>query len=341
MSAARNVAGIPLAVLGAAVALASCATRVPVDAQFNPESAEHEVVVSLPFVTNRQLESATNIGEYYGDDHGELSAGFCRVGFEEDDRTGEILRIDTASMEAVLPERLDERFVIYVHGYGESFAKNCRRAALLQHRLGLEGRLLLFSWPSTTYLTYAQDAVDLEASHDNINQLISLVAASVGRENLILMAHSMGSRGIVDALKLRDDGPPRFNSLVLVAPDIRRDVFLENAHMLQEKVSDITVYMSDNDRAMWVSTVANVSGRLGAASEFPINVQHINVIDVTPTGTAGVTGHLYHILNPAVIEDLQVMFGIKSPDSRREYQRIAASTEGFWTLESATIALRP
>jgi len=341
MMNARTLVGLLVAAASALALISSCATRVPVDTQFNAESEQYEAVVRLPFVTNRQLESADGVGEYYGDDHGELSAGFCRVGFEEEDRTGKILRVDRASMEAVLPEQLEERFVIYVHGYGESFAKNCRRAALLQHRLGLEGRLLLFSWPSTTYLTYAQDAVDLEASHDNINQLISLVAASVGRENLILMAHSMGSRGIVDALKLRDDGPPRFNNLVLVAPDIRRDVFLENVHMLQEKASDITVYMSDNDRAMWVSTVANASGRLGAASEFPIDVQHINVIDITPTGTAGVTGHLYHILNPAVIEDLQVMFHVKSPDSEREFQRIAASTEGFWTLESATIADQP
>jgi esterase/lipase superfamily enzyme len=148
----------------------------------------------------------------------------------------------------------------------------------------------------------------------------------------------MGSRGVVDALKLRDDDPPRFNSIVLVAPDIRRDVFLENVHMLQEKVSDITVYMSDNDLAMWVSTVANASGRLGAASEFPIDVQHISVVDITPTGIAGVTGHLYHILNPAVIEDLQVLFGVKPQDAERQFRRVAANTDGFWTLESATIA---
>jgi len=323
------------------MAVVSCVTRVPVDTQFKPESSDYEVIVSLPFVTNRKLDSVADFGDYYGDGRGELSAGYCRVGFEENDRSGEILRVDRASVESVVPGAADDSFVIYIHGYGEPFAKNCRRAALLQHRLGLEGRMLLFSWPSSTYLTYAQDAVDLEASHDDLNELISLVAASVGRENLILMAHSMGSRGVVDALKLRDDGPPRFNRIVFVAPDIRRDVFRENVHVLQEKVSEITVYMSDNDLAMLVSTVANASGRLGAASEFPIDVQHISVVDVTPTGTAGITGHLYHILNPAVIEDLQVMFGVKSPDSQREYRRIAASTEGFWTLESATIAHQP
>lgn len=319
--------------LGAVVALASCATRIPVDAQFNPESAEHEVVVSLPFVTNRQLESATNIGEYYGDEHGELSAGYCKVGFEEGDRGGEVLRVDRASVQSVLPEPAADRFVIYVHGYGESFARNCRRAALLQHRLGLEGHLLLFSWPASNYLTYAQDAGDLEASHDKLNELISLVAESIGRDKLVLMAHSMGSRGIVDALKLRDDDPPRFKSIVLVAPDIRRDVFLENVNMLQEKVSDITVYMSDNDRVLWLSTTVNVSGRLGVASEFPIDVQHINVVDITPTGTNDITGHLYHLFNPAVIEDLRILFGVDSGNTDRAFDRVPSESPGFWTLQ--------
>jgi len=338
MTGNRTLFRFTLAAIGVAVVLVSCVTRVPVDSQFKPQSAEHEVIVSLPFVTNRKLNSKAGFGEYYGDDHGNLSAGHCKVGFEKDDRTGEVLRVDRDSIESVIPATAPDGFVIYVHGYGEPFDKNCRRAALLLHRLGLDGRLLLFSWPSSTYLTYAQDADDLQASHDKLNELISLVAASVGRENVILMAHSMGSRGVVDALKLRDDGPPRFKRIVLVAPDIRRDVFVENVHMLQERVSDITVYMSDNDRAMWVSTVANASGRLGAASEFPIDVQHISVVDITPTGTAGVTGHLYHILNPAVIEDLQVLLGVKPPNAQREFHRVAANTDGFWTLQSATMA---
>ena len=169
MMSTRTLVGFLLAALGVAVVVVSCVTRIPVDAQFNPESVDHEVVVSLPFVTNRQLESAANIGEYYGDALGELSAGYCRVGFEENDRNGEVLRVDKEPIESVLPASAADSFVIYVHGYGEPFAKNCRRAALLQHRLGLEGRMLLFSWPSSTYLTYAQDAVDLEASHDELN----------------------------------------------------------------------------------------------------------------------------------------------------------------------------
>jgi esterase/lipase superfamily enzyme len=289
-------------------------------------------------VTNRKLESKTNSGEYYGFVRGELSAGHCRVGFKESNGSARILRVDRAPIEAVVPGLAANSFVIYVHGYGESFARNCRRAALLQHRVGLDGRLLLFSWPSGHYLDYSQDAVDLEASHDELNELISLVATAVGPENVVLMAHSMGSRGIVDALKLRTDDSARFKSIVLIAPDIRRDVFRENVQMLQEKVSDITVFMSDTDLALWLSTTVNVSGRLGLAKEFPIDVQHVSVVDVTSTGNSDISGHLYHLHNPAVIEDLQVLLGVRPPDTQRRFRRVAANTDGFWTLESVTIA---
>jgi esterase/lipase superfamily enzyme len=338
MTGSRTVLGILLTVIGAVVALSSCVTRIPVDAQFNPESATYEAVVDLPFVTNRQLELDEDLGEFYGDGHGDLSAGRCKVGFEDGDRRGEVLRVDRVPLESVLPTSTAGPFVLYIHGYGESFARNCRRAALLQQRLELDGRMLLFSWPSSTYLTYAGDAADLRASHDQLNKVISLVSGSIGSDNLVLMAHSMGSRGIVAALKMRDDPAPRFHSVVLVAPDIQRDTFLRNVHILQEKVSDITVYMSDNDRVLWLSTTVNVSGRLGVASEFPIDVQHINVVDITPTGTNDISGHLYHLFNPAVIEDLQVMFGVRPRDAKRKYRRVAANTEGFWTLESATIS---
>jgi len=338
MNNARTVAVCLLAALCVATSLSSCVSNIPISTDYNAESEKHEVVVGLRFVTNRRLQTTDSDGDYYGDDLGELTAGECKVGFEENDRRGDVLRVDPAPIGSVLPANGTQPFVIYIHGYGESFARSCRRAALLQHRLRLQGRLLLFSWPSSTYLTYAQDADDLEMSLGHLNELLSAVADSVGQQRMILLAHSMGSRGVVDALKLRDDDPGKFSRIVFIAPDIRRDVFLENVCMLQERASDITVYMSDNDRVLWLSAAVNTSGRLGLAKEFSIDIEHINVVDITPTGTNDISGHMYHMFNPAVIEDLQVMFGVKSPDSHREYQRIAASTEGFWTLESATIA---
>ena len=322
---------ISLLIVAAAAALvASCAVRIPVGTDFRAVTDKHENVVELRFVTNRKLISSGTAGEYYGDDHGELSAGSCRVGFEAGDDRGEVLRVDTRPVETVFSGIAPGAFIIYVHGYGEYFAKNCRRAALLQQRLGLEGRMLLFSWPSSSYLTYAGDAIDLERSIDQLNALLTLAADTIGYERIVLMAHSMGSRGVVDALKTRSDDA-QFRGAIFVAPDIRRDVFRENVTILQQKVTDIVVYMSDHDRALWLSTTVNVSGRLGVAKEFDID--HTTVIDVTPTGINDISGHLYHMLNPAVIEDLRVLLGTTPDAAVRTWHRVPGEMPGFWRLQ--------
>ena len=322
---------LPLAIAVAVVTLSACATRIPVGTDFREASEHHDSQVDVRFVTNRALVNASRRGDYFGDDHGELSAGTCRVGFESGGRRGDVLRVDTRPLETVFSGIAPGLIVIYVHGYGEYFAKNCWRAALLQARLGLDDRMLLFSWPSSSYLTYAGDAKDLEQSIDELNELLTLAAEAVGHDRVVLMAHSMGSRGLVAALHERGDDAAKFHSAIFVAPDIRRDVFRDNVQMLQQRVSDITVYMSDNDRVLWLSTTVNVSGRLGVASEF--DLEHANVVDITPTGSNDITGHLYHMLNPAVIEDLRALLGSDQPDTERSFHRVPGELQGFWRLE--------
>jgi len=314
----------------AAVALTACATRIPVGTDFRQATDALERVVDLRFATNRRLVESGAAGRYFGDAHGELSAGRCRVGFGAGDSRGEVLRVDTGPVETIFSGIAPGPFVIYVHGYGEYFAKNCRRAALLQQRLGLDNRMLLFSWPSSSYLTYAGDARDLERSTDELNALLNLAAEAIGHNRIVLMAHSMGSRGIVEALGARGD-EAKFGSAIFVAPDIRRDVFSENVVMLQRKVSEITVYTSDSDRVLWLSTTVNVSGRLGVAKEF--DLEHTTVIDVTPTGTNDISGHLYHMLNPAVIEDLRALLRTDPADAERSFRRMPLDTPGFWRLQ--------
>ena len=191
--------------------------------------------------------------------------------------------------------------------------------------------MLLFSWPSSSYLTYLGDAKDLEQSIDELNDLLTRAVQAVGHDRIVLMGHSMGARGLVAALRTRGDEVGKFHSAIFVAPDIRRDVFRANVLMLQQKVSDITVYMSDHDRVLWLSTTVNVSGRLGVASEF--DLEHANVVDISPTGTNDITGHLYHMLNPAVIEDLRLLLGSDALGTARDFHRVAGEQQGFWRLE--------
>jgi pimeloyl-ACP methyl ester carboxylesterase len=323
--------GFPVAIT--AVLLASCSTMIPIDEPSDVDHGKFMNVVTLSFVTNRRLETNGDGERRYGADHDDLSAGRCMVGFEENQWRGELIGVETAPLDAVLPSGKTGSLVIYVHGYSESFAKSCARAALLQQRLGLEGRLLLFSWPSRNYLTYEQDADELAASIDRLNELLTMSAERVGYDHLVIMAHSMGSKGVVEALGQRDDNPARFMGVVMIAPDISRKVFLENVPVLQARVSDITVYMSDNDRVLWLSTTVNISGRLGNAADLPIEIEELNFVDITSTGTVHIGGHLYHLLNPAVIEDLRFLFGTAPPGSVRRWNRQPTGIRGVWKLD--------
>lgn len=321
-----------LGALGVA-ALASCAARMPVDTEIRARSPEDQVVVNLRFVTNRALARSGSGAGYVGGDHGQLSAGFCEAAFEAGDRWGKILRIDSAPIESVLDVSPEGRLVIYVHGYSESFDRSCRRAAVLQRRLRLDDRLILFSWPSGSYVSYARDGRALDESLDELNAFLSLAIDAVGQDRIALMAHSMGSRAIVNALKRRDSDPGRFSDAILLAPDVRRDAFIENLQMLQRKVADITVYTSDNDLVLWLSTVVNVSPRLGLAGDIDIDPDHAKVIDITPTGVSFIGGHLYHIFNAAVAEDLRTVLGTAPPGASRAWQRVPGETGGIWRLE--------
>jgi pimeloyl-ACP methyl ester carboxylesterase len=313
--------------------LGSCSAMVPVDEPVDPALDGYRSVVTLPFVTNRRLESDGDGERRYGTGHDDLSAGNCVVGFEGNKWRGELIRVETTPLDAALPATDSLPLVLYVHGYSESFAKSCARAALLEERLGLDGRLLLFSWPSRNYLTYDQDADELEASVVRLNELLSLVADRAGHEHVVIMAHSMGSRGIVEALRRRTDDPARFSHIVMIAPDIGRKEFLENIPVLQDRASDITVYMSDNDRVLWLSTTVNISGRLGNAAELPVEIEELNFVDITPTGTTYFSGHLYHLHNPAVIEDLRVLIGTAPDGVARRWQRQPTGVPGIWTLD--------
>jgi esterase/lipase superfamily enzyme len=315
--------------------LAACATNIPIDTDHRTAGPEHVDVVNLRFVTNRALRPLRRSGSYFDNEPGTLSAGACMAGFEEGDRSGEVLRIDRAPVDDVFRELAPGRIVVYVHGYSESFAKSCRRAALLQKNLGLDDRLLLFSWPSDSYVTYARDARDLSESLDDFNRLLTQLSETVGEERIVLMAHSMGSRAIVDALRMREQVSAKFSEAVFIAPDIRRDVFIDNVQMLQSKVSELTVYMSDNDLVLWISTMVNVSGRLGIAKDIEVDTRHARVIDITPTGVSFIGGHLYHLYNPAVAEDLRVILGTAAKGADRAWQRIPGATDGVWLLEAS------
>ncbi len=331
-----------LAVCASALMLAACASRVPVGALPDAGAAvDGAGIVEVAFVTNRQLETASNGQDYYGGERGAVTAGHCRVAIRDaDDHDGRLLEVTASpagNVKSAVANVGRGGVVVYIHGFNEDFSRSCRHAALLQERLGLDGRLLLFSWPADRkYVTYARDAGDLAWSLPDFRAVLEALAARHGSANVSILAHSLGARATVEVLARMGDGAGAFGHVVLVAPDIARSRFTELRPALERRAQQVTIYASEYDLALRLSTVVNTSARLGITDEEPAESEalsaRVEIVDVSKTGLHSLSGHIYHLRNPAVIEDMRRLFGPVAADRDGRYERVPGAASGLWRL---------
>jgi len=235
--------------------------------QAEAASANRETV---PFVAVRAIEQDRKGFRYYGSERGEASAGVCTV--DSDARTKrQIVELEQRELDDVLDRFFTSggRVIVYVHGYNVGFDKSCRDAALLQERIGLEHRLLFFSWPAEgKMLGYLRDVGDLAWSVVPLRDLLVTLIDRFGSQNVDLIGHSLGARGAVDAATALTDipGPRELGRVVLIAPDIDGDVFIRDFVELRAVASTITVYVSPEDRVLKASRNLRDDPRLGESA---------------------------------------------------------------------------
>ena len=316
--------------------------------------------VSVPFVTLRNRTGETGPANYYGGSRGQLEAGFCTVSFSpiwglEDiaetvpfyipDEKIEMVRIQEASLDFLeraikaLPHREHGNLVLYIHGYNIDFEKSCRRGALLQRALGLEERLLLFSWPADgNMFKYTWDEADLVWSVPHIAEFLDLLVAATGEGKFDVVAHSLGARGIVQALvrlSYRASDKILLNELVLIAPDIDIDIFRQELPQLKKLVRRITVYVSDNDKALKLSQEVHGYPRLGQAGKDLTIFEGVESIDISAISLRRFSGHIYHLFNPEVIEDLiELLTTGTSAAGRSRLEATEKEGLDYWLLQS-------
>ncbi len=324
-------------------------------AEMRPEPEEF----SVPFVTLRNRTGDNEPSDYYGGSRGRLEAGFCTVSFSplwglEDiagavpfyipDKKIELVAIQEVSLAdlgreiALLPEKNQGNLVLYIHGYNIDFEKSCRRGALLQRALGLKERLLLFSWPADgNMVKYTWDEADLLWSVPHIANFLEQVVSTAGAGRVDVVAHSLGARGIVQALirlSYRDSGNLILNELVLIAPDIDIDMFRQDLKQLKNVVRRITVYVSENDKALKLSQEVHGYPRLGQGGEELTIFEEVETIDISGINLRRFSGHIYHLFNPEVIEDLAEL--LTTGKSAGHRSRLKVAQKGgleYWLLE--------
>ena len=179
--------------------------------------------------------------------------------------------------------------LVFVHGFNNTFDDAAFRMAQIVWDLGYRGLPVLFSWPSRAgMLDYQYDRESALASRRRFIDLLQILQKDHGVERVHVLAHSMGNFLVLDALAnvAGTSDPLRIAELIMAAPDIDRDQFLQNVPFVQKIVKGMTLYASSNDRALVVSR--GLAGGIPRAGDVgasgPILLPGLESIDMSAMG---------------------------------------------------------
>jgi esterase/lipase superfamily enzyme len=227
--------------------------------------------------------------------------------------------------------------LVFLHGFNVTFDDAAIRAAQIGFDLKVPGATAFFSWPSRGRVTaYPADEASIEASERPITDFLLDFAASCGAERVHVIAHSMGNRGLLRALQriaatAESRGKLKFGQVFLAAPDVDRDLFLDLARLYPEHAERTTLYASDADLAVHLSSKLHDAPRAGYFQPYTV-APGIDTVAV-PDFDVDLLGHGYFAQAEALLHDIYDLMRHNDDPTRR--QRITpALYEGtaFWKL---------
>jgi hypothetical protein len=124
----------------------------------------------------------------------------------------------------------------------------------------------LFSWPSRgDFLSYAADGNELtSAAVEQLGTLLSTLIQSGEADRIYLISHSMGARFLLSALERLQPRPlPPLDNLIFASPDVDAADFARRLPAVSKLAKRTSVYVSNNDLALRLSTWVNDSSRAG------------------------------------------------------------------------------
>ena len=210
--------------------------------------------------------------------------------------------------------------LVFVHGFNTSFEDAAVRAAQVAADIGFDGTVVLFSWPSAASVSsYVRDQQAARNAGFHLLRLLSRIVPLTRPDHVHLLGHSMGSEVIAKALSLTApaDSLPRFEQVVLAAPDLDARVFRrEIMPRLAPRAVRITLYASSDDEALRASRSVNGVWRLGLGGDSITVVDGMDTIDATRVRGDALGHTLFG--NQGFLADLAVLLHDgKSPADRR------------------------
>lgn len=216
-----------------------------------------------------------------------------------------------------------KRILLFVHGYNATFQDACRRAGQISYDLAFTGAPVVYSWPSRGVATgYTADEETVQWTAPHLRAFIETLAKSTGA-SIHVLAHSMGSRAVIQALgEPVSLGEGRIRDLIFAAPDIDAGIFEQRLPQLTERAHRVTLYASSADRALAASRSFHDFARAGESGASLVVATGLDTIDASTVET-DFLGHSYFGSSDTVLRDLFELVRFNaSPDDRFALTRI-------------------
>ncbi len=325
--------------------------------------------VSVRFVTNRSPVVGGQGGSFFsarrnssdsvaGDATIRLLAGRT-YGADLKDVT-EVFSIAVETDQDAITEMIDaiaadgRPVVLFVHDYNNAFSDALRRAATIQQDIVPDAQVVSFTWPSDgSLLGYGYDASSVDFAESDFKGFMSALQDRVPGETIHIIAHSMGTRLVVDYFEsLKDAGTDpnasRIGHLVFAASDIAQDKFRKALEPplgapslgLAKYTTSVTVYSSAHDRALRLSHEIHNDKRLGLSEEDTILLDpEIVSIDASAIDPAKwyqkfsfATRHSYVFDKFDGVTDLRQLFAGDNPSMRTGLVAVPRDGMEYWQM---------
>ncbi|MEZ0604920.1 alpha/beta hydrolase [Paraburkholderia sp. IW21] len=252
-----------------------------------------------------------------------------KLQLSEDDRkhvTIKSCKVDSLSMwkqsaESRFEEAENRNALIFIHGYNVGFDEAIRRTAQIGFDIGFEGLLTCFSWSSDHQPSrYLADLDNADQSAPRLAEFLRTLTSELRVSSAHIIAHSMGNRVLLGALKELSRADSRhLREVVMAAPDVDCDAFEQMFPKIKSKAKRYTLYGSDKDKALLLSkTLRGDRPRLGDGGENIYVTHGVETLDASDVSIAAFDAcHAYTFDQRPVLSDLHYVIRTSTPVKQR------------------------
>ena len=349
------------------VCLKEIKTEEPIVTRSLTKTTKKQDYIAIPvsFATDRNDSNDSNLNERFGRKRAEVQYGravvsipythklgeierpsYWRLEFSEDATKHVMIQSITKQNKETYFNQMTDRIAkngkstfLFVHGYNVTFADAARRTAQITFDLRFNGEPVFYSWPSQGTTTgYTVDEANIEWAKHNMKNFLKEYLTRTKADDIYLVAHSMGNRGLTKALiDLMNENPElkdKITEIILAAPDIDADVFKRDIapKMVNKIGKPITLYVSADDLALIASRKVHGNKRAGDAGKGVVIVKGVETIDASGVDTSFLS-HSYFATTSTIIADiLDLIKSGKRATHRETLERVSRDNVTYWKV---------